>query len=81
MPKKSSPYTYVDRQGRLVDLSAWLDDPEWTKERVASLAAHKHRIHAMARDIDALRQSGYSRQEIMSIADWILSGRSLAGIS
>lgn len=78
---KKDIYSYVDRQGRVVDLSPWLDDPEWTKARVASIAAHKGRIHALARAMDALRSAGYSRQEIMSTVDWIAHGKALAGIS
>jgi hypothetical protein len=78
---KSSPYQYTDRQGKEIDLSAWLDDPEWTKARVASIARHKDRIHGLARALDALRNAGYTRNDTKQIVEWILSGKSLAGIS
>lgn len=64
-----------------MDLSAWLDDPEWKKERIAAMAGNRHRIHGLAAALDALKNAGYSREEIKTMVEWILSGRALAGIS
>ena len=86
--RKKNIYTYTDRQGREVDLTSWIDERPlkkgelgMSKEHVAHLARSKDRIHGMARAIDALRNAGYTRSQVMEVVDWILSGRSLTGIS
>ncbi len=83
MSKKDdlAPYQYIDRQGRKIDLSSWIDQETMTKTHVAHLARHKGRVHGLARALDAFRSSGYTHDQIMEIAQWILSGRPLAAIS
>lgn len=83
MCKQANPFSYVNRHGKEVDLSDMVGklSGSMTKQHVAHLAKNKHAVHALAHGIDVLKAAGYSRRDIMSMADWILSGRSLSGIS
>jgi hypothetical protein len=74
-------YEYVNRQGKTIDLSSWIDGSGMTKEHVAHLARHKGRVHGLARALDAFKSSGYTHDQVMQLAHWILSGKSLSSIS
>lgn len=61
-------YTYKRWDGRDVDLSILLTVDGATKESVAAQASGRERMHALCAAVRALRESGYSANEIGSIA-------------
>ena len=83
--KKSSIYSYIDRQGREVSLRPEMDpkgrglqsvDPA-VKEKYSMLAMRLDRVHRLASAMDSLRSAGVGPDELREMVSYILAGRSL----
>jgi hypothetical protein len=65
-----TPYQYKRFDGKIIDIS-W---PGMNKESTAKIAAQRHNVHRLKAALVALRDVGYTQEEILGFTKALLKG-------